>query len=214
MARHFFDSGPGVSGFQGPVTAAGHNQLMESLQHVPRPAGLRTQEVDPSHWAMKMPVSSVPSNSQWSEEFGNKPLGVSTSRFNDITSTLNGGFFDFHEPSSTNTLVTGPINEYHQSPAFFQPSFTSLPRGPLAMHWDQEFMRMDTKKGKGKATDMDFEAAFTRAAASVTEDGSRIVEVQDDAESLESAFERANISDSVEAAGDSDRGDYLSDFQK
>jgi hypothetical protein len=109
--------------------------------------------------------------------------------------------------------MVGPIDNYHQGPAFFQPSFASMPGGPLTMHWDQEFMRMDTK-GKGKATDIDFEAAFTRAAASVTEEKSRIVEVHDDAVSLESAFESAKISDSVEEAGVAEEADYLSDFQK
>lgn len=73
------------------------------------------------------------------------------------------------------------------------------------MNWDQEFSRMDAK-GKGKATDTDFEAAFTRATASVTEGKSRIVEVQDNTESLESAFERAKISDEVT--------DYQTHFEK
>jgi peroxin-5 len=90
MARQFFDSGPRSSGFQAPIPAASY-QLLESMQHVPRPADLRPHEVDPAHWEMKMPVFSVPSNSKWSDEFGSGPVGVSTARFNDATSTLNGG---------------------------------------------------------------------------------------------------------------------------
>lgn len=81
------------------------------------------------------------------------------------------------------------------------------------MSWDQEFSRLDTK-GKGKATDFDFEAAFTRAAASVTKENSRIVEVQDDTESLESVFERTKLSDPTEKAEDVKEADYLTDFQK
>jgi peroxin-5 len=78
------------------------------------------------------------------------------------------------------------------------------------MNWDQEFSRMDSK-GKGKATNIDFDAAFTRAAASMTNQSSRIVEVQDDVESLETTFERTALTDSSEK----ERGaDYLTDFQK
>ena len=81
------------------------------------------------------------------------------------------------------------------------------------MNWDQEFSRVDSK-GKGKATHVDFEAAFARAAASVMtnkEDG-RIIEERDGSEGIEDTFERAKISDSPQQIEDT--GGMLSEFQK
>ena len=213
MARQFFDSTPGASVFQAPVPAASR-QLMENLHNAPHLSGAHTPDVDPSVWAMKMHISSVPANSRWSDEFGHVPMSNSTAGIIDSELAVSGRFFPPYQVKFVIPFVTGPFNEYPRtSPAFFQPSFTSIPREPLTMNWDQEFSRMDIK-GKGKATDIDFEAAFTRAAASVTKEGSRIVEVQDDTESLESAFERTKLSDSPEKAGGVDGIDYLTDFQK
>jgi peroxin-5 len=108
------------------------------------------------------------------------------------------------------------MNEYApMPPTFFQSSVPSQLQQPHSMNWDQEFSRVDTK-GKGKAIDADFEAAFARAAASITtnKEGSRIVDVQDDAETLEDAFERVKVTDPPEKVGDTDGMEYLTDFQK
>jgi len=81
------------------------------------------------------------------------------------------------------------------------------------MNWDHEFSRVDSK-GKGKATHFDFDAAFARAAASVTtnKEDSRIVEVHDGSESIEDAFERTQISNPPQQVEPTN--DMLSDFQQ
>lgn len=77
------------------------------------------------------------------------------------------------------------------------------------MNWDQEFARADAK-GKGKAVDADFEAAFAKAAATMPAEKSRIVDVQDESESLEAVFERTRLSDDEKI----DENGLVNDFEK
>lgn len=77
----------------------------------------------------------------------------------------------------------------------------------LSINWDAEFSRVDVK-GKGKAVDTDLDEAFSRAAALVHKEQSRIVEVKDGDESLEAAFERTTIS------GDTAENKEKSEFEK
>lgn len=87
----------------------------------------------------------------------------------------------------------------------FYPRLDGIASPPI--NWDQEFSRVDVK-GKGRAIDKDFEEAFSRAAALVSKEHSRIVEVKDDTESLEAAFERTTIGDDTPTLGDKEKSDF------
>jgi peroxin-5 len=80
-----------------------------------------------------------------------------------------------------------PIGSYrNMGPSFFQ-GFDATP--PIVA---------DTSKGKGKAREADFEAAFAQVAASLQnqqQSTSSIVELNDTAASLEQAMENVKLGD-------------------
>ncbi|KIJ49700.1 hypothetical protein M422DRAFT_28063 [Sphaerobolus stellatus SS14] len=191
MARQFFQSGPlqaGIPAFNGLPASSRH--MLENLQHIPNP--VHTHNAGPTLAARPLHTPSATGN--WSEEFKQVPQGLTSLSSPQIHDAQLGVHYPMSDLGS------------------MRPMYQSFQNGPMPVNWDQEFSRVDTK-GKGKATEADFEAAFARAAASISAEKSRIVEVQED-ESLEEAFNRVKVSDEKERVGDSDKDEYLSDFEK
>ncbi|GJJ06241.1 hypothetical protein Clacol_000432 [Clathrus columnatus] len=196
MARQFFDgSGMSRPDFQRAISMNMHQANSELNQLQPQFPIANIPNFESLAWARNSASSAPPQlqhlqKSQWSEEFGQSvpqnvapQMSQSELHVSTFRPMSHGGVYIPILNSNMDVLSTRQIN------------------------WDEEFSRVDVK-GKGKATEVDLEEAFNRAAALAPKEQSRIVEIKDDNESLEAAFERTTINDGTVLPEDKEKSEF------